>query len=338
MKRFFGITSLLIALALPSLSHAATLTFGGVSSAAVGQTISVPLLLSTAGAESANAVSATVEYSRDMLTLVSISKSGSIISLWPQEPSTAAGRGDMEGVILNPGWSGTGGVVATLVFQVKAAGKATIAFSDADVLANDGSGTSILKSSSPKTLTITDASSEPAPVPTPTPTPVQTNTLPPVHIRSSSHPDQTAWYEEHHVVFDWTNAQGISAVRIGYDKEENGVGTVVYSPAISHKEVDLDDGVWYFHVQEKQNGAWGAIATYTIHIGQAPAVATTTEPVATTTEPAPAPTQSFIGELIESLQHHRVAILTGLALILAFILGWISAHLEIHWRKRRSKR
>ncbi|HVY72776.1 MAG TPA: cohesin domain-containing protein [Candidatus Paceibacterota bacterium] len=144
----------MLLLALPVAAHAATLTFGGPVQVMVGDMVSVPVLLSTSGSESANAVSATISYSTNLLTLVSISKAQSIITLWAQEPTISGGNAQLEGVILNPGWSGKSGIVATLVFQVKAKGTGTLTFADADAYANDGNATPILSSSPSKSFTI----------------------------------------------------------------------------------------------------------------------------------------------------------------------------------------
>lgn len=144
-------------LALPAVTHAATLKFGGPTAVSVGDMVSIPVLLSTDTGESANAVSATVSYSTDLLTLVSISKAQSIITLWAQEPTITGGNAQLEGVILNPGWSGKAGIVATLVFQVKAKGTATVTYADADVYANDGKATPILSNAPSKYVTIKEA-------------------------------------------------------------------------------------------------------------------------------------------------------------------------------------
>src|SRR4051812_38499002 len=126
MKKYLFITILFTF--FPLVTQAATLSFGGTSNTKVGSTFNVPVLLNTEGAESANAVSASVVYPADLLTLVAISKGGSIITLWPSEPTQESGTAHFEGVILNPGWSGRSGTVVTLTFQAKSAGTAAVAF------------------------------------------------------------------------------------------------------------------------------------------------------------------------------------------------------------------
>src|SRR5437764_9558563 len=103
---------LLAALLLPAMAQAATLSLGGPASASVGSEFNVPIFLSSD--TSANAVSGTVTYPTDLLTLQSVSKGGSIINLWPTDPVPGNGTVEFGGVILNPGWSGTRGTVLVL--------------------------------------------------------------------------------------------------------------------------------------------------------------------------------------------------------------------------------
>lgn len=119
----------------------------------VGDTIRVKVLISSD--TSVNAVAAKISYPTNLLTLSSISKSNSIISLWAQEPfySNSEGLANFEGVILY-GYTGDSGNIATLVFKAKATGTANLKFNSSSILANDGSGTEVLTSKNGSTLTI----------------------------------------------------------------------------------------------------------------------------------------------------------------------------------------
>lgn len=164
--------SVLALFLLPLAAGAASLSLGG-STGTVGSTVAVPITVTTASGEVMNAVSANLSFPADKLSVVSVSKSPSIITLWAQEPSfsNSAGTVSLEGVVPNPGFSGSGRV-ATVVFRVKASGSATVALSQASVLANDGRGTNILTSSPAHVLTLTSAAPVPAPTPAPASAPV----------------------------------------------------------------------------------------------------------------------------------------------------------------------
>jgi hypothetical protein len=157
-------SALAILLLFPAFASAADLSFGGASSVSVGESISIPVVVSSPAA-AINAVSADVSYPTDLLTLKSISK-GSLINFWTQEPSfAAAGTASFEGVIFNPGWTGSKATVVSLVFTPKKPGTATISYSRGSVLANDGSGTEVIGTMSSKTLTIAPAPKPVAPAP-----------------------------------------------------------------------------------------------------------------------------------------------------------------------------
>lgn len=260
---------------LPSSAFAATLGLSPANTTVdIGSTISETIIASSAD-QALNAVSGVISFPRDLLQVVSISKTNSILSLWVQEPtfSNVDGTISFSGIVPNPGYTGGRGQVFSVQFRGKKAGIASVTFSSPQVLANDGNGTDILISSSPATISIVAPS--PALVPTvvaspaPQPSP-ETATDLLARITSSTHPDQTQWYKLPHAIFDWTNAQGVSAIRLSYDENASGKPTVVYNDPISHKEIDLTDGISYFHVQEKGSSGWGPIASYRVQIDTVP--------------------------------------------------------------------
>jgi len=128
----------------PCLVSAATINLSpSDGSYNVGDTIRVRVSVGTN--TSINATSGKVSFPNDKLTLTSMSKAGSIVSLWAQEPSysNTSGTASFEGVILN-GYTGTSGTIITMIFKAKASGVANISFSQASVLANDGNGTEVV--------------------------------------------------------------------------------------------------------------------------------------------------------------------------------------------------
>ena len=108
----------------------------------VGDTIKVRIMASSD--KSMNAMSVKVSFSRNTLKLSSVSKSSSLISLWPREAvySNNDGFASFEGVVLS-GYTGSSGNMITLIFEAKAEGKASVWFDNVSILANDGDGTNI---------------------------------------------------------------------------------------------------------------------------------------------------------------------------------------------------
>ncbi len=109
--------------------------------------------------EAINAVSGSITFSSDIIKINSISKSHSLVNLWTREPSiTGRDRVSFEGIILNPGYTGSGGNIFEITFEAKNSGSANISLSEGAILANDGMGTNILGSLSSIGLNIKNIS------------------------------------------------------------------------------------------------------------------------------------------------------------------------------------
>ncbi len=251
----------------PNISFAATLSLIPASgSYVVGSTIPVEVLVHSPST-SINAVSGVVTFPPALFSVVSISKSNSVLNFWPTEPSYSQSLGTVsfEGVRIS-GFQGNTGQVITIVLRAKHAGQGKVAFKSGQVLANNGKGTDITSGLSGTTFTVHTPAS-----------PVSKNIVTQssgidllAQITSSTHPIQTKWYNTSHVVLNWTNVQGVTAVRLGYDQNAGGLPLVLYMNPISHKEIDLKDGIWYFHVQEKDSNGWGAVSTFRMQIDSVP--------------------------------------------------------------------
>lgn len=152
-----------------------------------GQTGTVSVYVDTDGA-SVNAVSAQIRVQGDAVGVSAVSKNGSIVSFWAQEPSyTANGKQvQMEGIVLNPGFAGARGKVATITLKAKAVGDTDLIFESASVLANDGQGTNILSESKKANVTVVHA-----PVETETPNQEPTAPEPSPFVVSSTLPEVT---------------------------------------------------------------------------------------------------------------------------------------------------
>ena len=295
---------------LSPTTYAATLGLSPASATiGVDSTITEAVLVSSTD-QAMNAISGTISFPANLLQVVSVSKANSVLSLWVQDPvfSNTDGTISFSGVVPNPGYTGSRGQVFSVQFRGKRAGTAAVLFSPSpQVLANDGNGTDILTSTNAATITIIAST----PAPTPPPAPSSTGNVDLLaRITSSTHPDQTQWYTLSHAVFDWTNAQGVSAVRLGYDKNADGKPGVLYSDPLSHKELDLDDGIWYFHVQQKGSDGWGPISTYRIQIDTVPPLPfTVTFPNGTTTPFGSTITTQFTAlDELSGIDQYQVAV------------------------------
>ena len=154
-RTFFFVTLLF---AMPFFASAASLRLSPASGTYnVGQTLSVSILVNSNN-RAMNAVAGVISFPSNLLEVRSLSKGGTIMSLWVKEPSYSNSNGtvNFEGVVLNPGFTGTAGNVITIVFKVKAPGTAQVGFEGAQVLANDGTGADILSGSESAEFTLTE--------------------------------------------------------------------------------------------------------------------------------------------------------------------------------------
>ncbi len=152
----------------PFFANAANLSFSKTSgSYNAGDTFTVNVYINSTD-QSMNAASGVVLFPTDLISVSSISKNGSIFSLWVQEPlfSNNGGTVNFEGIVLNPGFIGSNGKILSITFKTKKVGNAEITFSTGSVLANDGKGTNILTNTGKMSVNIGE---KPAPKETPVP-------------------------------------------------------------------------------------------------------------------------------------------------------------------------
>ncbi len=262
------VTITLLVLATTSFTSAANLVVspsGGTYS--VGKSFSVDVLVSN-NKDNINAVSGELSFPTELLQVTSISKSGSLIGMWAEEPafSNSDGKATFEGVSLNPGFSGTSGKVVTITFRVKAEGRASVVFKSGSVLANDGNATNVLGTLGSANFTLEESSPVVEPT-TPKSTPVvSTDNAIPV-ISSSSYPDTSKWYSSKEASFTWTLPTGATAVRTLYDEKPSSVPSKVFDPAITNRSFTVEgQGTLYLHVQARTSAGWGAVAHYPFKI------------------------------------------------------------------------
>lgn len=243
--------------------RAANLSFSPSSvTTKVGKTFTIDLVV-TNNIDAINAASALVTYPANSLSIVSVSKVGSFISLWAEEPvfSNEKGTLRLEGVALNPGFDKSTGKIISVTFKALEEGNVSIAVKSGSVLANDGNATDVLKTTGAAFVYIGDSIVE---------TPIKETVVP--VITSPTHPDSALWYGRRDASFEWKLPEGVTAVRTVYSDKETSVPSKVYDPPVSNRSFTVDvDGIMYMAVQFKNKSGWGAISRYTFKVdSQAP--------------------------------------------------------------------
>lgn len=245
------------------VASAATLYFSPNSgSYAVNDTISLNVYVSSAD-QAMNAASGVVSFPRDKLQIVSLSKSGSIFSLWVSEPSFSNSDGtvNFEGITLNPGFTGSNGKIISVVFKVKSGGSASISFSSGSVLANDGKGTNILTNLGTAQFNLSGTA---APPPSAGDVPAAPQIL------SATHLDPEKWYALSGAKFNWQLSSDITAIRLSFDQTASTIPTTT-SAAVSEKEISgVADGIWYFHLRLSNAFGWGKTSNFRFQIDTQP--------------------------------------------------------------------
>ncbi len=221
-----------------------------------------------------NAISGVITFPADKLEVTGLNKSGSIVSLWVQEPSysNSSGTVNFEGIVLNPGYQGAGARLLTITFRAKAAGNAEISFRSGSILANDGKGTNILVGLGKTTVTINPQVIGPQPPESETPIETAFSGVPLApRVFSSTHPDPDKWYRNNGPSFSWNLPAGITGVNVLADRNSNtNPGTKSDGLISSYTFHNVADGIWYFHIRLRNNAGWGAITHFRFQIDTGP--------------------------------------------------------------------
>ncbi|MFA5359860.1 MAG: cohesin domain-containing protein [Patescibacteria group bacterium] len=267
IRKLAVISFLLVCFSFGANAKAATLFFSP-SSASCGVGGNVSLNVNVGSADQAmNAASAVISFPPDKLEVSSISKNGSICSLWVQQPSFSNEKGtiNFEGVVFNPGYSGASGKIITINFKAKTVGTAPLSISSALVLANDGAGTNILSGLGKASINITAATTKSKEEDT---TSKKTAGTPlAVTISSPTHPDQNKWYNNNNPKFEWVMSKDITAINVLADKNpDTNPGTKSDGLSNSYDFENVDDGVWYFHLRLKNSAGWGEVSHFKFQI------------------------------------------------------------------------
>ena len=251
-------------LAKPTMAASASLYLSpSTGTYTVGNTFLVEIKLNSGGA-AINAADGTLIFNPNNLEVRSISKEGSIFSLWVQEPtfSNSLGAIDFAGGKPSPGFTGAAGIICTVTFKARTSGNTNLTLAAGSILADDGKGTNILTNMGGGTYTLSARGITPvSPIEEeyiPPSTPGQTPAAP--VVSSATHLDENKWYSNNDPEFDWklpSDATGVSLLL--NEKPISNPGPISDGLLESKKYQDIEDGEWYFHIKFKNQYGWGEI-------------------------------------------------------------------------------
>lgn len=229
----------------------------------VGNTFLVQVKVNSGGV-AINAADGTIIFDPDKLEVVRLSKDESIFSLWVQEPtfSNSLGTINFAGGKPSPGFIGAAGTILNITFKAKTAGTANLTFASGSVLADDGKGTNILTSIGSAVYNLTSREITPIPPPKEEYTPAPTLNQPPLSpvVSFSNCPDEEKWCSNNSPVFEWKLPSDVTAISYTIDQNPTTNPKEIFEPKTSVSFSNLEDGVWYFHINFKNQYGWGELA------------------------------------------------------------------------------
>lgn len=287
-KNILGFIAISFFLLFPgALIQAADLSVSpSTGSYSSGQTFTATIRAVPNG-DNVNAVEAKFSFNPAVLSVVSVSKTGSAFSLWTTEPtfSNSAGTIEFGGGSPTPFTSSSN--LITVTFRTVAEGTGTLKVSSASILAADGRGTDVYKNAVNGSYTVSAASTPtPKPTETPTETPAENNNEEAIifgdpprapEIGSTIFLDQNAWYNKTEGLFTWTlpfdvNGMAIeisdNSENIPQDKKEAILEAPVEEFMVTKTLVK--DGVQYVSINFKNQVGWGAVTNRKLQIDTTP--------------------------------------------------------------------
>lgn len=234
-----------------------------------GHTFTVGVFVSSAD-QAMNAAQGTLSFPINKLTVLSVSKTNSVMNLWVQDPSFSNQDGTVNfgGVVVNPGFEGAGGRIVTITFQVKNAGDAPVNFTAGSVLANDGLGTNILTGMQGADFTLAQA-------------PPGTTSISASTGGTVSHPAIVStpallngtWYNLNSILFSWNVPSDVTAVSYAMSADPDYQLPTTPEPVVSQASYDLTtfaDGPWYFFLSFEEGGVWSVPAVQELQLDRTP--------------------------------------------------------------------
>jgi len=265
--------SLLIA---PTLFAADLVVSPSSGSYSSGQTFTATVRV-VPGGDSVNAVESALSFDPNELSVVSVSKTGSVFSLWTTEPTFSNSAGSVTFGGGSPTPFTTTSNILNVTFRVVGDGTANVNFGESSVLAADGRGTDVFDNATGGSYTLA-AAAAPAPTPTPEPTPTTTpepaseeeaiifgDPPQPPEIGSPTFLDSNVWYNSADGVFTWTLPFDVTAVAVEVSDSQTNVpeenSDAIIDPPTDEFIVspeNTSDGIQYVSINFQNQVGWGA--------------------------------------------------------------------------------
>ena len=267
---------------IPTLVQAAELLITPASGTySSGQTFTATIQVAP-GSDTINAVEAQLSFDTSALSVVSVTKTGSVFTLWPVEPTFSNGAGTISFGGGHTAPISTRSTILQVTFRASGEGEASVSFDSGSVLAADGRGTDVLNNTTGATFTVGGAA-QPTPTPSETPATTEGDSSeeaitfgdPPraPEIGSSAFLDADAWYNLTEGLFTWELPFDVDQVAVEIATSSENEPSEVFDPPIEEflvNKENVSDGVQYLSIQFRNQVGWGAITNRPIKIDTTP--------------------------------------------------------------------
>lgn len=249
-----------------------------------GQTFTVTVQVDPKGA-SVNAVEANMTFDKTVLSVVNVSKTGSVFSLWTTEPAFSNSAGTITFGGGSPTPFSAKSTLMSITFRALTTGAGSVAFGTASALAADGRGTDVLQGKVGGNYTVGAATV------TPTPTPDEEPVTEPVEpakddednnaalafgdpprapeVGSVTFLDPEVWYNKVDGEFTWELPFDVNGLAAEIATSSENKPTTIIEPPVEEFTVNkenLVDGIQYLSIQFKNQVGWGAVTNRKIQI------------------------------------------------------------------------
>jgi uncharacterized protein (UPF0335 family) len=253
-----------------------------------GQTFTATVRVNPQG-KNVNAVEAVLTFDTSKLSVVSVSKTGSIFSLWTTEPTFSNTQGTIQFGGGSPTPFSAQSTLVVVTFKANGEGDAVVDWKNASVLAADGLGTDVFTGSGKATYTVGAGATTPPPE-EPAEEPVEDLKTEPdeapsdatiafgdppraPEVGSKTFLDPDVWYATTTGTFTWDLPFDVSDLFLEIATSSTNTPSTKIEPPVGEINLSaemLRDGVQYLSVQFKNQVGPGAITNRKIMVDITP--------------------------------------------------------------------
>jgi len=245
----------------------------------VGKTFNISVMVDSGGGVGINAAEGEIAFDTSLLSVASVSESGSIFKLWTTNPTFSNSEGKITFGGGSPeSYKGTTGKIFSVTFSAKKVGEAVVSFKAGTVLAADGKGTNIFGGFGNAKYTIKEVEKKEEVEVEKVDKPVSEETekpkgiLPPLpEISSLTHPDSDVWYSNNEPEFTWKVLPDLTGVSFMITElADSNPGETSDGVVETKKFEKIEDGEWYFHIKYQNKFGWGQVSHKKILVDSTP--------------------------------------------------------------------